>query len=103
MPAFETLIKLADFFSVTCDFLLGLKNESNESAFLPTPPFADRFAYLCKKHGISRYKLRQKTDIAESVMRYWIQGKTTPSVLNLIRLAEKGFECSVDYLVGREK
>lgn len=103
MPAFETLIKLADFFSVTCDFLLGLKNESNETAFLPIPPFADRFAYLCKKHGISRYKLRQKTDIAESVMRYWIQGKTTPSVLNLIRLAEKGFECSVDYLVGREK
>lgn len=91
MPAFETLIKLADFFSVTCDFLLGLKNESNESAFLPIPPFADRFAYLCKKHGISRYKLRQKTDIAESVMRYWIQGKNDAFGYQSDTACRKGF------------
>ena len=48
MPAFETLIKLADFFSVTCDFLLGLKNESNETAFLP-PRLLPTDLLICAK------------------------------------------------------
>ena len=102
LPTYELLIKTADFFKVTCDFLLGTDDESRAKTFAPAPSFSSQFKKLCRENNISRYKLHRTTGIAESVMRYWAQGKTNPSVPNLILLAQKGFGCTVDYLVGRE-
>lgn len=102
LPTYEFLIKIADYFKVTCDFVLGLEDESKAKNFAAPPPFDKQFKKVCEEYKISRYKLRKKTGIAESVMRYWAQGKTKPSVPNLILLAEKGFGCTVDFLVGRE-
>ncbi len=102
LPTYEFLIKIADYFNVTCDFVLGLEDESKATVFASPPPFAEQFKKVCEENKISRYKLHRKTGIAESVMRYWAQGKTKPSVPNLILLAGKGFGCTVDFLVGRE-
>ncbi len=102
LPTYELLIKTADFFKVTCDFLLGIDDDSRAKTFAPSPAFSEQFRKVCKENNISRYKLHKTTGIAESVMRYWAQGKTKPSVPNLVLLAQKGFGCTVDYLVGRE-
>lgn len=102
LPTLETTVKLADYFNCTTDFILGLKSENEAGKFNACPPFGERLLKICSEKGISRYRLQKLTNISESVMRYWVQGKTSPSVLNVALIAEK-LEISVDYLLGREK
>lgn len=102
MPSLDITIRLADYFNVTCDYLLGLDDESNAESFKPCSPFNKRFSEVLKELNVSRYRLQKLTGISESVMRYWAEGKTLPSVKNVIRVAQS-LGCTVDYLLGREK
>ena len=102
LPTLEMTVRLADYFSVTCDYLLGLDENSVASRFKTCPPFSKRFEEVLKQFNVSRYKLTQMTGIAESVMRYWVQGKTVPSIANVVKIAQ-ALGCTVDFLIGREK
>ena len=102
LPTLEMTVRLADYFSVTCDYLLGLDENNAASRFKPCPPFQKRFEDVLKHFHVSRYRLIQMTGIAESVMRYWVQGKTTPSIESVVKIAQ-ALGCTVDYLIGREK
>ncbi len=101
LPSVEHAVKLADYFGCTVDFLLGLKDENEAVNFKPCPPFSERLPILCKECKASRYKISKITGIAESSLRYWAQGKTKPSLLNIVRIADK-LEVSVDFVLGRE-
>jgi len=101
LPTLENAVKIADFFKVTCDYLLGLTQSSDASTFKACPPFGDSFLKVCKQKGVSRYKIHGDLKIAESAMRYWVQGKTVPSIESVIKIAAY-LNCSVDYLLGRE-
>ena len=102
LPTLEMTVRLADYFSVTCDYLLGLDEENKAYKFKPCPPFSKRFTEVLKYFHVSRYRLIQMTGIAESVMRYWVQGKTAPTITNVVKIAE-ALGCTVDFLLGREK
>lgn len=102
LPTLEMTVRLADYFSVTCDYLLGLDGENAYDRFKPCPPFGKRFKEVLEYYKVSRYRLAKTTGIAESVMRYWAQGRTTPSVTNAVKVAE-ALGCTVDFLLGREK
>lgn len=99
-PSLENLIKLANCFNITCDYLLGLENESSSKIFKACPPFKERLAFIIEKKGITKAELQRKTEIAESLIYYWLNGKYTPTVDSIIKLA-RYFDCSVDYLIGR--
>lgn len=101
LPNTEMTIKLADYFSCTCDYLLGLESENYATQFKTCPPFDERLKELCIIHRITRYRLQKITNIPESVLRYWARGKTTPSIINVVKIAE-ALQCSVDYVLGRE-
>lgn len=101
MPSLEMVVKLAGYFNCTSDYLLGLESESYSNSFRPCPPFAERLGEICETSGISRYRLQKLTGIPESVLRYWARGKTTPSIVNLVKIAE-ALQCSLDYVIGRE-
>lgn len=101
LPKLNIAIKLADYFNCTVDYLLGRKDENEATKFNPCPDFGTRFDNICKELDVSRYRLHEDTKIAESVMRYWIQGKTKPSVFNIIQIAD-ALNVSIDYLIGRE-
>ena len=102
LPTLEMTVRLADYFSVTSDYLLGLNEENTASRFKTPPPFAKRFEEVLKYFHISRYRLIQMTGIAETVMRYWVQGKTEPTVPSVVKIAQ-ALGCTVDFLIGREK
>ena len=87
LPNLEMTVKLADYFNCSTDYLLGITAESNAEGFNACPPFGKRFTEVLKEKDVSRYLLKTKTGIAESVMRYWAQGKTTPSLVNLVKIA----------------
>lgn len=102
LPTLEMVIKLADYFKCTTDYLLGIKENNEAAEFNVCPPFGEHFLKICKEFKTSRYELQKQTHIAESAMRYWVKGKTTPSIVSVATIA-KQLNCSVDYLIGREK
>lgn len=100
LPSLNMLVRFADYFQCTTDFLLGLTDESTAKTFLPIPPFSERLPFLLEHFEISAYKLQKITGIGETTMRDWKKDITSPAVDSIIRIAEK-LECSVEFVIGR--
>ncbi len=101
LPTVEYAVRLADYFHCTTDYLLGIADENHALKFKTCPPFGERLLAVCDFYHVSRYKLQKMTGISETVMRYWVQGKTNPSIVNVVKIAE-AFHCTVDFVLGRE-
>lgn len=101
LPNFDAAIKIVDFFGVSLDYLTGQTDDYNRSSFKACPPFDKRFAQILNTHGITKYSVKKGADINDERIYSWLNGKSKPSLTNLVRVADfLGF--SVDYLVGRE-
>lgn len=101
LPQLTTFLLFLDYFSCSADFLLGL-TDREEKNFKERPPFSERFSYLIKEKEISMYRLTREIKISEALLYQWRDGKQLPSIENLVKLA-KYFDCTVDFLLGREK
>ena len=101
MPTLKNLIKIAEFFNVSTDYLLGLEKDVYTKNFKSCISFSTRFNEVLKECSMSRYKLEQLTGISESVLYYWAKGKTVPTVESLLTVSS-ALNCSFDYLIGRE-
>ncbi len=101
-PSLEMLVKIADYFQCSTDFLLGLTDDYVTETYLPVPSFSERLPQLLKHFKKSAYYLQKKTGIAESAISFWKKGIRTPSIDSIIRIA-KVLDCSVDFVIGRVK
>lgn len=101
IPTVEMAVKLAEYFHCSVEYLLGRTDKNEIKNFKPCPPFNEQLPIFCEKCKITRYKIRKETNISESVLRYWAQGKTKPSIFNLDLIAEK-FDVTIDFILGRE-
>ena len=101
LPTVESLVKIADYFKCTTDFLLGREEESKVRKFKPCPPFSEQILFLKKHFKCSAYKIYHNTKIAKTSYYEWVGGERQPKVENVINLADI-FECSVDFVLGRE-
>ena len=101
VPTVENLIALADYFTCSTDFLLGRTETNNALNFKPCPPFNERIDLLLKHFNCSSYKIYNRTGISKSRYYDWKNGKRAPTVDNIMRLADL-FECSTDFILGRE-
>ena len=101
LPTVENLIKMADFFECSTDLLLGRKYESMRENFNPPAPLAERIAFVADKFGYKPRRIFEESDIKKSRYYQWINGERKPSLDNIIKLADL-FDCSVDYILGRE-
>jgi len=102
IPTVDMVIRLADYFKCTTDFLLGLEEESYPQEFQQCPPFKDRLAFLLKYFNISKYRLQKLSNVPESAIYNWQNGVFEPKIDNVIRIA-KALDCSVDVVIGRVK
>ncbi len=102
LPTRGTLVKLADYFNCTTDYLLGLDGEDRANGFVAAPPFDERIKFLIEKSGLSKRQFCIKCKISEGSLYCWLQGRGEPYVDALIKLAAF-FDSSVDYVIGREK
>lgn len=101
LPSTATLVKIADFFKCTTDYLLGQSDILDERTFKQRPPFNDQLNFLLGYFKVSKYKLEKVTKISELTVNNWQRGKYEPTIENLIKLANF-FKCSVDFVLGRE-
>ena len=102
MPAVSLLIRMADFFNCSTDYLLGRETEKYNYTFQPVPSFQARLPKLCEELKINKYQLQKQTGITESSIYDWQRGKTSPRLDNLIKIADT-FDCSIDFILGRSK
>lgn len=101
LPTFRTIIKIADYFECSIDFLLGLSPHLSDYKLNYTPPFNIAFAQILNEYGITRYQLNKHTKIANSRIDDWYHGRRLPSLENIIKLSQY-FDCSLDTLLARE-
>lgn len=101
-PSVETLVKLADYFHCSCDYLLGITDDCTPATYYPCPPFAEQLNKLKDHFKCSWRSFYTSTDISASRFYDWKKGKSVPSVDCIIMLAD-GFNCSVDFILGRIK
>ncbi len=101
LPSATTLVALADFFKCTADYLTGRADILDERQFKPRPPFCEQINFLLKYYNTTKYMLEKQAKFAEITVNSWQRGKCEPTVYSLLRLA-KHFDCSVDFILGRE-
>lgn len=101
LPCFENIIKIADTFNCSVDWLLGLRQFPENANYKPTPPFCETFKQLLQKYGLSRYRLQKDTHIAANTIDDWYHGRRNITVDSAIKLADY-FKCTLDALLQRE-
>jgi len=102
LPSMRNLVKLADYFNCSSDFLLGYVDyDKPDKVFKACPPFSERLAFLLKYFGKTKTDLTEEANITESIIFQWQDGTYEPSLDNILKL-KNYFDCSVDFILGRE-
>ena len=100
-PSLKNLVKIANYFCSSTDFLVGLENEIYPTTYATNQlPFSQTFNLVLKQYNLTRYKLHKITNIAESALYYYAKGTRHPSLENLIIIC-KAIGCTLDTLLGR--
>lgn len=63
--------------------------------------FNNRIKELREEKGLSQRELANKTGIKQANISRWEAGLVVPNIIDIWTLAEF-FDCSIDYLVGKE-
>ena len=101
LPQLSTIIKIADLYGCSVDYLLGFTAYDEKKSFRKTPPFSQRLKEILSEKELSRYRLSKDTEISIHRIDDWYHGRFLPSLDKVIVLAEY-FGRSVDYILGRE-
>jgi len=101
IPYFHNLIKIADYFNCSIDFLIGRTENFENNYKKQLPLFSSQLKKIMKNKKNSQYRLNLDTHISRETLYNWSIDKRFPNIEHLIRLADY-FDCSIDYLIGRE-
>lgn len=102
LPNFKDFVALIEFFHCSADFLVGrAEYPMRETRYKPVKPFGARLRNILAERNETQYAFIKSTGISWSIFHGWLTGKSLPSIDNLLKIA-KHFECSVDFLLGRE-
>ena len=102
LPSLKVAVQLANIFNCSVDYLLGVRNANDITSFKVCPPFCEQFQFLLKHYDISIYQLARKAEMNESTLFFWKWGTHEPTLDNIEKLA-RFFDCSMDFILGREK
>lgn len=100
-PTVETIVKIADYYNCSVDFLLGRETEKQNLTFKTCPPFSEQLAFLKNYFKCSSYRFYNGTKISKSAYYSWLRGAHQPTLENVIDLADE-LDCRVDFILGRE-
>lgn len=103
IPKAESLVKIADFFGCSCDFLLGFTETFEFTPGKIQTNFYTRYSLLLgriRAKGTDN-KIAKFCGIGRTTVFNWRKGKI-PDVYILVKLCEI-FDCSFEYLIGRSE
>lgn len=99
IPTTSTLIKIADYFKVSMDYLLG-RTEKNDYIESSNETFQVRFVKLCEQKGVTHYKVSKDCFFDKSNISRWLAKGYLPT-LEILDMITKYFNVSIDYILGR--
>ncbi len=94
------LMRIADYFNISVEYLLGRTDNSYFSKSSTNENFLTRYQQLKTENNLTDYAVAQKLHISTSYTTNWKNKNYMPSIVNLIVLSET-FKVSIDYLLGR--
>jgi len=98
----SNLLKLADYFNCSIQYLTGRTEKKLDYVPQVPPPFYTSLKQVMQNHKKTRYRMTVKDKIvADTNFVDWSRG-SDPSLKKLIDLADY-FSITIDELVGREK
>ena len=100
IPKPTILVRIADYFNISIEYLLGRSDEINFYKSEMPAEFLDRYNALKGEYNLTDYVIAQKLHITTSYTTNWKKKKYLPSIINIIELSEI-FNVSIDYLLGR--
>lgn len=100
-PSLEYVILLADKTGFSVDYLFCIKDEAKFKPNGNRSCFAERLQTLLDDKAISKNKLAKECGVQSSTVSKWLLRGQLPKPETAIKLADF-FDCSIDYLVGRE-
>ena len=100
LPNFTNIIKLADYFKLNLDYLLGRTQNMDEVISKEIPPFPEHFRNVLSNHNSSQYKLLRAEIVSRGHLNSWLNKGSLPVVENLVKIADF-LNISIDELVGR--
>ena len=100
IPTTKTLVKMADFFDVSLNYLLGKTESDNFIRSEKKVSFHERLSELCAEKNVSYYKVGLDCGIYDSLISHWFKKGFIPTI-ELIEILSDYFNVSPDYLLGR--
>lgn len=100
IPTTKTLVKMADFFDVSLNYLLGKTESDNFIRSEKEVSFHERLSELCAEKNVSYYKVGLDCGIYDSLISHWFKKGFIPTI-ELIEILSDYFNVSPDYLLGR--
>ena len=100
IPSLRPLIKIADYFHVSLEYLLGDVEKDNFYQSENPTTFHVRLAELTNEKGTTYAEIAHRMPFTKTYFYEWQKDKTLPSLEYLIALADD-FHVSIDYLLGR--
>lgn len=100
VPRPVILVRIADYFNVSLEYLLGLSDDRYIDRTKNPVTFKMRLEELRGSEKLTYYKLGAVTNIGENYFSDWKKRNFIPSLENL-RVLSKYFNVSLDYLLGR--
>lgn len=98
-PKLRSLIKIADYFHCSLEFLCGKTNDDSYFEPRECPAFGERLTAVLKECRFSSYRLFKESKISPAQYQHWREG-IEPLMTSLETIAEC-IGISLDYLTGR--
>lgn len=100
LPSFDNMIKLADYFSVSIDYILGRSDNDVECHTKELVPFSNQLKSILDYKHISKYRLFKDCKLSSSFKVRWFNQGVKPNISNLLKVADY-LNISMDELMGR--
>ena len=100
VPKPKILMKIADYFNISIEYLLVRTNDENFYKAEKSESFQVRLETLRESKKQTYYEISKIIHIEESYFSKWKSNNYLPSLEFLILLSEY-FKVSIDYLLGR--
>lgn len=100
-PNLKSLIKLANYFECSLDYLCGRTEDNSKYVAEQTTPFDIRLKQILKAKDITQYRLIKEKIMSKGNAYDWFHDKSNPSLESILKLADY-LNVSIDHLVGRE-
>ena len=100
IPSVLILIKIANFFSISFDYLMAEDDENDFIESATNPSFFERYEFLRNERKLNHSQIANVMPFGRNVICEWKRNGTIPSIDNLKALSNF-FNVSIDYLLGR--